>query len=116
LLRLLANLDEVDVTYLCGSYLRFVVVRAGRLEKVMLDMWEPYVGFVEGVRAKCRRSDQVCYTVLLVAVVIFRRFDRHVAQRPALAFDDLSKVALASARASALTTCCASEFSTTRGP
>ncbi|MFZ8806832.1 MAG: hypothetical protein ACO2PN_01840 [Pyrobaculum sp.] len=54
LLRLLANLDEVDVPYLCGSYLRFVVVRAGRLEKVMLDMWEPYVGFVEGVRAKCR--------------------------------------------------------------
>ena len=52
--RLLANLDEVDVPYLCGSYLRFVVVRAGRLEKVMLDMWEPYVGFVEGVRAKCR--------------------------------------------------------------
>ena len=32
LLRLLANLDEVDVPYLCGSYLRFVVVRAGRLE------------------------------------------------------------------------------------
>jgi hypothetical protein len=54
LLRLLANLDEVDVPYLCGSYLRLVVVRAGRLEKVMLDMWEPYVGFVEGVRAKCR--------------------------------------------------------------
>jgi hypothetical protein len=56
LLRLLANLDEVDVPYLCGSYLRLVVVRAGRLEKVMLDMWEPYVGFVEGVRAKCRGS------------------------------------------------------------
>jgi hypothetical protein len=54
LLRLLANLDEVDVPYLCGSYFRLVVVRAGRLEKVMLDMWEPYVGFVEGVRAKCR--------------------------------------------------------------
>ncbi len=54
LLRLLANLDEVDVPYLCGSYLRLVVVRAGRLEKVMLDMWEPYVGFVEGVRAKCK--------------------------------------------------------------
>ena len=33
---------------------RLVVVRVGRLEKVMLDMWEPYVGFVEGVRAKCR--------------------------------------------------------------
>jgi hypothetical protein len=32
LLRLLANLDEVNVPYLCGSYLRFVVVRAGRLE------------------------------------------------------------------------------------
>jgi hypothetical protein len=54
LLRLLANLDEIDVPYLCGSYLRLVVVRAGRLEKVMLDMWEPYVGFVEGVRGKCR--------------------------------------------------------------
>jgi len=54
LLRLLANLDEVDVPYLCGSYFRLVVVRAGRLEKVMLDMWEPYVGFVESVRAKCR--------------------------------------------------------------
>jgi hypothetical protein len=33
---------------------RLVVVRAGRLVKVMLDMWEPYVGFVEGIRAKCR--------------------------------------------------------------
>jgi hypothetical protein len=54
LLRLLANLDKIDVPYLCGSCLRLVVVRAGRLEKVMLDMWEPYVGFVEGVRAKCR--------------------------------------------------------------
>jgi hypothetical protein len=56
LLRLLANLDEVDVPYLCGSYLRFVVVRAGRLENVMLDMWGPYVGFMEGVRAKCSGS------------------------------------------------------------
>ena len=32
LLRLLANLDEVDAPYLCGSYLRLVVVGAGRLE------------------------------------------------------------------------------------
>jgi hypothetical protein len=58
LLRLLANLDKIDVPYLCGSYFRLVVVRAGRLEKVMLDMWEPYVGFVEGVRAKCRGSER----------------------------------------------------------
>jgi len=29
-------------------------------------MWEPYAGFVEGVRAKCRGSKGGCYTVLLV--------------------------------------------------
>jgi len=57
LLRLLAELpelDEVAEPYLCGLYFRLVVVRAGRLEKVLLDMWEPYVDFVKGVQAKCR--------------------------------------------------------------
>jgi hypothetical protein len=58
LLRLLVNLDEVDVPYLCGSYFRLVVVRAGRLEKVMLDMWEPWgLWKVSGLSAGvCGRS------------------------------------------------------------
>ncbi len=50
----------------------------------MWGLWK-----VSGLSAGGRNGG--CYTVLLVAVVIFRRFDRLVAQRPAQAFDDFQR-------------------------
>ncbi len=53
LLHVIAELEDVDVPKVCGHYVSLAIVRAGKLEKVVLGLWEPYVKFVKSVRGEC---------------------------------------------------------------
>ena len=53
LLRIIAKLEVIDVPKVCGRYISLAIVRAGKLEKVALERWEPYVKFVRSVLRDC---------------------------------------------------------------
>jgi len=53
LLCTLVNLENISVPKVCGYYVNLIIVRAGRLEKVVLECWEPYVQYVEKCLKEC---------------------------------------------------------------
>jgi len=59
LLRTLANLENKEVPEVCGYYIKLTLVRAGKLEKVMLKLWELYVQYVEECLKKCPNLQRV---------------------------------------------------------
>ncbi len=59
LLSVIANLDSINVPKVCGYYVSLTIVRAGRLEKVALQYWEPYIQYIEKVRQDCPNLQRV---------------------------------------------------------
>lgn len=59
LLYIVAKLENVDVPKICGRYVSLAIVRAGKLEKVALEVWEPYVKFVGTILKECPELQRV---------------------------------------------------------
>jgi hypothetical protein len=59
LLYVVAKLENVEVPKVCGHYVSLAIVRAGKLEKVALKLWEPYVKFVETILRECPSLQRV---------------------------------------------------------
>ena len=43
LLYVVANLESLDAPKVCGYYVSLTIVRAGKLMKIVLQHWEPYI-------------------------------------------------------------------------
>jgi len=59
LLRTLVNLENISVPKVCGYYVNLTVVRAGKLKKVVLELWEFYVQYVENRLKECPNLQRV---------------------------------------------------------
>ena len=59
LLYIVAKLEDIDTPKICGHYVSLVIVRAGKLEKVALEHWEPYVEFVKRILIECPSLQRV---------------------------------------------------------
>ena len=59
LLRIIANLEEVDAPTLCGYYINLTIVRAGKLEKIVLKQWDRYVEYIKHVHRNCQRLQRI---------------------------------------------------------
>ena len=75
LLQLLANLHDVKDPHLRGTYFQLVIVRAGRLEKVALSLWEPYVEYIDAIRKRCRDLKKI---YLVSAGVVSKKVAREL--------------------------------------
>lgn len=59
LLYVIAKLENIEIPKVCGYYVSLAIVRAGKLEKVALELWEPYVEFVKTVLRDCYNLQRV---------------------------------------------------------
>lgn len=61
LLYIIAKLEDMKAKApkVCGRYISLAIVRAGKLEKVALELWEPYVEFVERILRECPSLQRV---------------------------------------------------------
>ncbi len=59
LLHTVANLDNIDVPKVCGYYMNLTIVRAGKLMKVALKLWEPYIQYVKNILKECPNLQRV---------------------------------------------------------
>ncbi|MEB3862233.1 MAG: hypothetical protein GSR84_08455 [Desulfurococcales archaeon] len=59
LLYIIAKLEDIKAPKVCGRYVSLAIVRAGKLEKVALELWEPYVKFVERIHRECPNLQRV---------------------------------------------------------
>ncbi len=59
LLHIVANLESIDAPSICGYYVSLTIVRAGKLMKVALQLWELYVQYVRNVLKKCPNLQRV---------------------------------------------------------
>ncbi len=59
LLHIVANLENIDVPKVCGYYVNLTIVRAGKLMKVALQLWEPYIKYVGNILKKCPNLQRV---------------------------------------------------------
>lgn len=53
LMYMIANLENVDAPNICGYYVSLAIVRAGKLEKVAVELWEPYVKYINTALKQC---------------------------------------------------------------
>jgi len=59
LLYVVASLESLDVPKVCGYYVSLTIVRAGKLMKVALQHWEPYIQYVRSVLRECPNLQRV---------------------------------------------------------
>ncbi len=59
LLHTIANLDSIDAPKVCGYYVNLTIVRAGKLTKVALEHWEPYIQYVKKILKECPNLQRV---------------------------------------------------------
>jgi len=59
LLRTLANLENISAPVVCGYYINLTVVRAGKLEKVLLELWESYAQYIGNCLKECPSLQRV---------------------------------------------------------
>lgn len=59
LLNIVANLENIDVPKVCGYYVNVTIVRAGKLTKVALQLWEPYIHYVESMLRECPNLQRI---------------------------------------------------------
>jgi len=59
LLYVTANLEEIDAPKVCGYYINLTIVRAGKLEKIALQLWEPYIKYIENTLRTCPNLQRV---------------------------------------------------------
>lgn len=59
LLYIVAKLEDIKAPKVCGRYVILAIVRAGKLEKVALELWEPYVEFVGRILRECPSLQRV---------------------------------------------------------
>jgi len=59
LLRIIADLENADKPYLCGYYISLTIVRAGKLDKIMLQNWDPYIEYIRMSKNACSYLQRV---------------------------------------------------------
>lgn len=59
LLHIVANLENIDAPKVCGYYMNLTIVRAGKLMKVALQLWEPYILYIEKIRRECQNLQRI---------------------------------------------------------
>ena len=60
LIRLVVLLrEDINVPLLCGHYISLVIVRAGKIEKVLLEEWDRYVEIINNCMKECSKIRRI---------------------------------------------------------